>query len=762
MGARSKRTDRPVERASMAADAFFDKSAIMMAVADADGVITAANPSLSRFLGFRPGALVGRRLDDIIPAEMAEAIETGRGPSFGSPRNVFQLTSKTLGPRWVDADFERRGEVLLIAMVDIHESWTRLSAIEEARRSRDALLNDSAIGTWRYDPDAEVYFFSPELLEGMVALPTGVPRAYVDSLCHPDDLEVERPIRERITTEGGSGEMELRIRNTPDGRWRYNRVLLRSGRRMPSGKFEMYGLTQAITDLAIARDEANANAERLGLALSAAKGGMYEINFETHSIYGSPELAALIGRDVTYDDVAESFWSVLHPDNYDAVTQMIGRWGEPGYESVDIRGSDGRWLRMYCDVVRGADGIARRGVGFLLDVDEHKRQELDLIEAQRAAQEASVAKSAFLASVSHEIRTPMNGIVGVLHLLGKEPISQDGRRLLDEALACSGMLSQLIDDVLDFSKIEAGKLELSPEPVSVVEALEGVAGLLRPQAKNRGLYLRTRIEPEVDWVEIDPVRLRQCLFNLIGNAVKFTLEGGVEVRVSRPAEGRLRVEIEDTGVGIPEAAKPRMFDRFEQADRATTRNFSGTGLGLAITRSLAHMMGGDIGFESEEEKGSTFWIDVDAPVAEPKAAHRAQEDEGLVLDGIRVLVVDDNATNRLVGSKIIESLGATAMTCEDGESAVFAVANEDFDVVLMDVNMPGIDGVEATRRIRALGGRAAATPILALTANVMAHQRQSYLASGMDGVVAKPFSPATLLSAVMQAISPARAAMTGT
>ena len=235
------------------------------------------------------------------------------------------------------------------------------------------------------------------------------------------------------------------------------------------------------------------------------------------------------------------------------------------------------------------------------------------MEAQRAAQEASVAKSAFLASVSHEIRTPMNGIVGVLHLLGKEAISQDGRRLLDEALACSGMLSQLIDDVLDFSKIEAGKLELAPEPVSVAEALEGVVGLLGPQARNQGLYLRTRIEPGIEWVEIDPVRLRQCLFNLIGNAVKFTLEGGVEVRVSRPAEARLRVEIEDTGVGIPEAAKPRMFDRFEQADRATTRNFSGTGLGLAITRSLAKMMGGDIGFESEENKGSTFWIETSTP-----------------------------------------------------------------------------------------------------------------------------------------------------
>jgi CheY-like chemotaxis protein len=347
----------------------------------------------------------------------------------------------------------------------------------------------------------------------------------------------------------------------------------------------------------------------------------------------------------------------------------------------------------------------------------------------------------------------MNGIVGVLNLLKRERLTGDGRQLLDEALGCTEMLSQLINDVLDFSKIEAGRLELNPAPVDPAAITESVVNLIRPQADAKGLRLNISFGDDLGWAEIDPVRLRQCLFNIVGNAVKFTERGGVAVRLTCIGQGagrKLRCEVEDTGIGVPENARARMFDRFQQVEGGSTRRFGGTGLGLAISRQLARMMGGDLDYVSREGEGSTFWFEIAAPVAAAPAAEAANAIQDAPLAGLRVLVVDDNRVNRLVGVKSLNALGAEAEAVDSGAAAIEAVRASGFDLILMDVNMPGMDGLEATRRIRALGPAIAATPILALTADVMRHQHDAYLASGMNGVVPKPFSPAQLLSEVMR------------
>jgi CheY-like chemotaxis protein len=218
------------------------------------------------------------------------------------------------------------------------------------------------------------------------------------------------------------------------------------------------------------------------------------------------------------------------------------------------------------------------------------------------------------------------------------------------------------------------------------------------------------------------------------------------VRCYRPEPGLIRFEIEDTGVGIPADAQGRLFERFNQADASTTRKFGGSGLGLAITRKLAELMQGDVGFTSWEGHGSTFWLEVRAEPAEAKV--QASELTDGMLAGVRVLVVEDNATNRLIATKLLENLGAQVETAADGYLGVEAASRGAFDLILMDIQMPGIDGLEAAGRIRALGGRAAATPIVALTANVLSHQRQSYLEAGMDGVVGKPIFPSDLLSEI--------------
>jgi len=512
-----------------------------------------------------------------------------------------------------------------------------------------------------------------------------------------------------------------------------------------------------ISALAEARTEAQENANRLKLALEAADAGVYEIDHRNKTVWVSPEYRRLLGGDPgDYETAQQLKFPRFHPDDVDHVRQSfqkIRREPQVGGNIIEARviGREGavRWTRIFHRLKHDSKGRALKGVGMIQDFDARKRQELALVDAQYAAQAAGEAKAAFLANMSHEIRTPMNGVMGVLHLLKSEGLSPDGRKMLEEALSCGQMLAELLNDVIDFSKIEAGRLELACEPADPRALIEGVARLLRPQAEAKGLTLNVDIPADLGWVRTDPVRVRQALFNLIGNAVKFTLTGQVTIRAwlkPGPVEPLLRLEVADTGVGIPEAVQPRIFQRFDQGDASTTRKFGGSGLGLAITQRLAEMLGGGVGFASTEGVGSIFWLEVAAPAADPVAA--AIEASEPHLEGFKVLVVEDNPTNRMIVTKLLENLGAVVETAADGLLGVEAAARGGFDLILMDVQMPGIDGLEACRRIRALGGPTAATPIVALTANVLSHQRQSYLEAGMDGVVGKPISPGALLAEI--------------
>jgi signal transduction histidine kinase/CheY-like chemotaxis protein len=382
-----------------------------------------------------------------------------------------------------------------------------------------------------------------------------------------------------------------------------------------------------------------------------------------------------------------------------------------------------------------------------------RRVALRFRDARLKAESANRSKSEFLANMSHEIRTPLNGVVGVAELLAAAKLPKREHDMVEIIRSSGQSLERLLSDVLDLARVEAGQLTIEHAPFNAGELVRSVAGLARLRADEKSLSLHVHIAPELEnWFLGDAMRVRQILTNLVSNAVKFTAAGSVTISAQPAMHGSLCFAVTDTGVGFDEAAKERLFARFQQADGSITRRFGGSGLGLAISRQLASLMDGELDCESTPDKGSRFWFSapferVSAPAGVEGAADALSPHN---VRTVRVLVADDHATNQTVVRMMLDQFGVETTVVDNGAEAVEILEREPFDLVFMDMQMPVMDGLEATRVIRQterLTGRPR-MPVIMLSANALPEHIEAGRQAGADGHVAKPVTAASLLAAL--------------
>ncbi|MDG5496519.1 ATP-binding protein [Niveispirillum sp. BGYR6] len=525
-----------------------------------------------------------------------------------------------------------------------------------------------------------------------------------------------------------------------------------------------------------ARDTEEAN-RLLRLAEQVAMVGHWQIELASGRVIWSDEVYRIHGLDQnSFQPSLEAARALLEPEDHDLLSALVQEAidGADNFETrMRIRRPDGtqRHLVVRGIVVRNEAGEAQSLFGAMSDVTERTRQEEALRQARREAEEAAKAKADFLATVSHELRTPLNAVIGFADLLlTANPPEAERRHYIRLQAEAGRTLLAVINDVLDFSKIDAGRLELEEMASETVGLLQTCVDLVRPMAEEKGLRVILDIAPDLPpWLMLDPTRVRQIVLNLLNNAVKFTQAGHVGLRARvEMVEGKpfLRLAVEDTGIGIPPARQGKLFEPFHQADASTARRYGGTGLGLAICKRLVSLMEGRIGVSSDAGRGSTFWVEVplrptEAPNHAPALPTPGATGAGAVpARPLRILVAEDLPVNQLLIRAILERAGHQVEMVADGAAAVEAVQHHNVDLVLMDVQMPGMDGLEATRAIRALPSMAGRIPIVALTANALPAEVERCRRAGMNDHLAKPIEAEHLVAALVrwsQRIGPVQA-----
>ncbi|MFE9082824.1 PAS domain-containing protein [Brevundimonas sp. NPDC003935] len=639
----------------------------------------------------------------------------------------------------------------------------------EAARIRDERLETlrlveqmSGVGHWRLERNTGVVEWSDEVYRIH-----GVERDSFDpNLDSALDFYVEgdrQALTEMIQRglEDGEGYMAKLQIVRPDGEER--RVLTHAETEVDeTGRVvAMFGVFQDVTEQEKVLARSRRDEGRYRLLAENIGDVITRVKMDGSSKYISPAIQQLLGW--TFEEMSGQSTDYVHPEDRHLVLKAIGEAVKTGtptrleHRAVHRKGHT-IWVECTFKALKDENGHVDDVVVVIRDMTQRRVLEDQVIEAKERAEKAAQAKSEFLANMSHELRTPLTSVIGFSGLLqGSEALPPEERTYVERIATASEALLGVINDILDYSKLEANAIEMDPEPFQVAALVDGAAAIVEGQCVAKGLSLKVVADaamPEV--LTGDAGRLRQVMLNFLSNAVKFTGKGGVTLRVGGAPDPdgrwRLRVAVTDTGIGIPAEKIEVLFERFSQADASTTRVYGGTGLGLAISRRLIEIMGGEIGVDSKPGEGATFWFETPLIQGGSAAGLTGGNDEMAASGGLaggRILMADDAPGNRELVSAILRGLGLEIDTVCDGAEAVQAMQSGSYDLVLMDVHMPVMDGLAATREIRRMqAGSGHRTPILALTANVQADQVARCLDSGMDGHLAKPIQIPELAGAL--------------
>ncbi len=692
----------------------------------------------------------------------AEPIRTQGGDVLGA-----FVTFRRGSGRPPDSDLELVSTSAHLAAIAVERKRA-----EDALKLSEARFRDfaEAASDWYWEQDADLRFtYFSERFEQETGIPAatllGSTRETVRDQSDRPDAAGWREHFETLKSQQSFRDLVYRYA-PPDGERRWIRT---SGKAIfdENGGFIGYrGVAQDITAEVETREAANATRERFLQAVERMSDGIAFWDADDRFVFCNGEyrrqagiVADMLQPGVAFEDylratLAAGLVPLAETDGEEWVARRLRRHSEPS--EAEEQFWDGRWL-----LIREEQSPDGGTLGIATDVTDLKARETELRETKEAAEAANTAKSAFLATMSHEIRTPMNGILGMASLLLDMDMPDEQKRRVRTIRRSGETLLSLLNDILDLSKIEAGRLELDEIGFDTRQLLADVSSLWDWRAREKGVDFVVKIEHTVPEELIgDQGRIRQILLNLVSNAVKFTEQGQVGLAVSATSEDGdrwlLRFEVSDTGIGIEPDALTRLFDKFTQADVSMTRRYGGTGLGLAICRQLVDLLGGAIGVDSKPGKGSVFWFTLPCrrlgahPAMSEAAADDFQDRESY--RQLRVLVAEDNQINQVVIRAILTRAGHDVDIVEDGARTVEAAAGSDYDLILMDVQMPEMDGPTATRAIRALSGPRSEIPIVALTANAMAGDREKYLAAGMNEYVSKPIDADELNAAIGRAI----------
>jgi PAS domain S-box-containing protein len=531
-------------------------------------------------------------------------------------------------------------------------------------------------------------------------------------------------------------------------------------------------MTHDITDMVEALEQSELSGRRLKLAAEISGVHVFEMDFVNQVMITEGDFSAFFDQPKTYGDFASDPTCNVHPDDRDRVMEIWNACHAAGqpfraeYRVKPVRGQE-VWVFGGFDMVTDPDGQPRNLIGVLRDITARKTAELALTQARDSAQAANRAKSEFLANMSHEIRTPLNGVMGVAGALGRTDLAPEQRDMVRLIETSAQTLESLLSDVLDLARIESGRMSLSVAPFSLEDAVGPVAALFEPNARRKGIGFHLDLDETARGVFTgDVARIRQILSNLVSNAVKFTSAGAVTLAVTAEPSGDsaslLRFTVTDTGIGFDGEAGRRLFERFEQADGSITRRYGGTGLGLAISRSLAEEMGGALTATAAPGEGACFTFTVELArrgCAGPLLATTAPVEPGVSMTNEsaarapRVLLAEDHPTNRRVVELILSAIDVHLTSVVNGQEALDAFETQAFDLILMDMQMPVMDGLSAIAAIRAqeaAEGRAR-TPIYALTANAMPEHAEASRRAGADAHLTKPIAAHALIAAVGEA-----------